>query len=76
VNRDFSRAYTLRSRWPVCGKCCEVAYFSWVGGPHECLTPEPEISKKKHAVYNADLIIILDIPPQCEGTYPTCCVES
>lgn len=22
--------------WPVCGKCCEVAYFSWMGGPHDC----------------------------------------
>lgn len=24
------------TRWPVCGRCCEVAYFSWMGGSHDC----------------------------------------
>ncbi len=26
-----------RSLWPVCGKCCEVSYFDWMGGPHYCV---------------------------------------
>ncbi|OBI72017.1 hypothetical protein [Mycobacterium sp. E740] len=24
------------SGWPICGKCCEVAYFPWLGGAHRC----------------------------------------
>jgi hypothetical protein len=33
---------TIKSGWPVCGSCCEVAWFSWMGGPHHCVVAEPE----------------------------------
>lgn len=34
--------------WPVCGKCREVAYFSWLGGPHQCVIPGPPPKPKRH----------------------------
>lgn len=34
-----------RMGWPVCGKCCEVAFFPWVGGPHHCVVIEPDEPK-------------------------------
>lgn len=30
------------SRWPVCGRCCEVAPYSWIGEPHHCAEAEPQ----------------------------------
>lgn len=33
---------TLQASWPVCGSCCEVALFPWMGNPHHCVVAEPE----------------------------------
>lgn len=35
---------TFGLSWPVCGKCCEVALFPWLGGPHHCVVKYPEES--------------------------------
>ena len=32
----------ILSKWPVCGRCCEVALFPWIGGAHHCVVAEPE----------------------------------
>ncbi|MBS9533100.1 hypothetical protein KIH27_05790 [Mycobacterium sp. M1] len=31
----------MSARWPVCGACCDVAMFSWMGGAHHCVVADP-----------------------------------
>lgn len=42
------------TRWPVCGRCYEVAYFSWMGGPHDCEQSSEDMQR---------LEVILPDPP-------------
>lgn len=42
------------SSWPVCGRCCEVAWFPWLGGAHHCVVAEPAVAIPEDAASSAD----------------------